>query len=70
MTDFEHIDYSALKRIDKNVFDILERYEISNNQVVFSIAGTIGRVFVVKDIPEGKRVILTENCAVRNPCAD
>lgn len=70
ITDFEHIDYSALKRIDKNVFDILERYEISNNQVVFSIAGTIGRVFVVKDIPEGKRVILTENCAKLLPKDD
>lgn len=63
IADFECINYSTLKNIDEELFNILKRYEICNNEIVFSIAGTIGRVFVVKNIPEGKRVILTENCA-------
>ncbi len=63
VTDFECINYSVLKNISEELFNILKRYEICNNEIVFSIAGTIGRVFVVKNIPEGKRVILTENCA-------
>lgn len=70
ISDFECINYSALKNIDEELFNILKRYEICNNVIVFSIAGTIGRVFVVKNIPEGKRVILTENCAKLLPKND
>lgn len=67
ITDFERIDFEGFKHIDEELFDVLKRYEIHNNQIVFSIAGTIGKVFVLKDIPKGKRVILTENCAMIQP---
>jgi len=70
ITDFECINYSVFKNISEELFNILKRYEICNNEIVFSIAGTIGRVFVVKNIPEGKRVILTENCAKLLPKND
>lgn len=70
ITDFERIDYSAFKCIDKELFDILKRYEIHENQIVFSIAGTIGKVFVLKGIPSDKRIILTENCAIIQPKDD
>lgn len=70
ITDFENINYSALKNIDEELFNTLKRYEICNNEIVFSIAGTIGRVFVVRNIPKGKRVILTENCAKLLPKND
>lgn len=63
IADFDHIDYSTFKNISEELFNALKRYEICNNQIAFSIAGTIGRVFVVKNIPEGKHVVLTENCA-------
>lgn len=63
ITDYECIDYNALKNISEDLFNILKRYEIRNDQIVFSIAGTIGRVFVIKNIPEDKRIVLTENCA-------
>lgn len=68
--DFECIDYSALKNISEELFNTLKRYEIKNEQIVFSIAGTIGRVFVIKNIPKGKRIILTENCAKLLPKND
>ena len=49
--------------ISNEVFDILERYEINEGELAISIAGTIGKTSILKDIPDGKRVILTENCA-------
>lgn len=58
-----NIDYSALYHIRKDVFDILKSYEISKNDIVLSIAGTIGKVVYLKDIPQNNRIILTENCA-------
>lgn len=61
------INYEALKCISEDLFNTLQRYEIKNDQVVFSIAGTIGRVFVMKDIPSDKRIVLTENCAKIQP---
>lgn len=57
------IDFRQLRYIDDEVFRLLERYEIHNNQIAISIAGTIGRVTLIKNIPKAKRVILTENCA-------
>lgn len=61
------INYDSLKCISEDLFNTLQRYEIKNDQVVFSIAGTIGRVFVIKDIPSDKRIVLTENCAKIQP---
>lgn len=57
------VDVNNLTNISKNVFDILERYEITAGELAISIAGTIGKTAILKDIPNGKRVILTENCA-------
>lgn len=67
--DFDNIDYNKLPYISETLFNTLERYEIEEGEVSISIAGTIGKVFITKDIPMGKRVILTENCAVIRPKA-
>ena len=61
------INYDTLKCISEDLFNTLQRYEVKNDQVVFSIAGTIGRVFVIKGIPSNKRIVLTENCAKIQP---
>lgn len=57
------VDINNLMNISNEVFDILERYEINEGELAISIAGTIGKTSILKDIPNGKRVILTENCA-------
>ena len=57
------VDVNGLMNISTEVFDILERYEINEGELAISIAGTIGKTSILKDLPEGKRVILTENCA-------
>ena len=57
------IDINSLMHISKEVFDILERYEIKEGELAISIAGTIGKMCILKSIPDDKRVILTENCA-------
>ena len=67
IADFDNIDYNDLKCISEELYNKLKRYEIKKNQIVFSIAGTIGRVFLMKNIPEGKHIILTENCAMLLP---
>jgi len=67
IADFENINYDDLKCISEDLYNKLKRYEIKKNQIVFSIAGTIGRVFLMKNIPEGKHIILTENCAMLLP---
>lgn len=56
------IIYEKLRCIDENVYNILEKYEIKE-ELAISIAGTIGKVCIVRDIPLGHKVILTENCA-------
>lgn len=55
------IDIDKLKSIDKDIFTLLERYEIHNDEVALSIAGTIGKVFIFHNTTSN-RVILTENC--------
>lgn len=67
--DFDKIDYNKLPYISETLFNTLERYEIVEGEVCISIAGTIGKVFITKNIPVDKRVILTENCAVIRPKA-
>lgn len=57
------VEVNSLMHISNEVFDILERYEINEGELAISIAGTIGKTAILKDIPAGKRVILTENCA-------
>ena len=64
ITDFEKIDYKKLKCIDNNVYQTLKRYEIAENDLAISIAGTIGRIILLKNVPSEKKIILTENCAL------
>lgn len=67
--DPDNIDYDKLPSISESQFNTLKRYEIVEGEVCISIAGTIGKVFMTKNIPIGKRVVLTENCAVIRPKA-
>ena len=57
------VEVNSLMNISEEVFDILERYEILEGELAISIAGTIGKTTILKNIPADKRVILTENCA-------
>ena len=57
------INYMDLKCLDKDVYKILEKYEIRELELAISIAGTIGKVCVIHEIPLEHKVILTENCA-------
>ncbi len=57
------VDINNLMNISEAVFEILKRYEIREGELAISIAGTIGKTCILKNIPTGKRVILTENCA-------
>lgn len=57
------VDVNNLMNISDEVFNILKKYEITEGELAISIAGTIGKTAILKDIPNGKRVILTENCA-------
>lgn len=61
--DNDEIDFSDLKFIDKKTFEILERYEVVENDLIFSIAGTVGKLKILSNIPDNKQVILTENAA-------
>lgn len=56
-----------LKSIDKSIYELLSRYTVAEGQVIFSIAGTIGKSVMVKNIPSGIHVVLTENCVVISP---
>ncbi len=49
-----------LKSIDEDLFSILKRYEIKDNNIILSNAGTIGKVQLFIN-PSKYRVILTEN---------
>ena len=61
--DFNNLDYTKPPYLSEEVYQKLKRYEIKEGELAFSIAGTIGQTFIVKNIPSGKKVILTENCA-------
>ena len=57
------VDVNKLMNISEDVFNILGRYEIIEGELAISIAGTIGKTTILKNIPTDKRVILTENSA-------
>ncbi len=57
-----NIKFQNLKYISETVFETLENYELKPNEVVISIAGTIGKITLLENAP-AKRIILTENCA-------
>ena len=61
--DFNNLDYAKLPYLSEEVYQKLKRYEIKEGDLAFSIAGTIGQTFIVRNIPSGKKVVLTENCA-------
>lgn len=63
LTDDCQIDYDNMKRIDESLYKILHRYDIHNGDIALSIAGSIGKVLLLHNIPEKFNVILTENCA-------
>lgn len=62
-SDNDEIDFNNLKFINKDTFEILERYEVIENDLIFSIAGTVGKLKLISNIPNNKRIILTENAA-------
>jgi len=57
------VDVNNFMNISEDVFKILEKYEITEGELAISIAGTVGKTIILKNIPCEKRVILTENCA-------
>jgi restriction endonuclease S subunit len=57
------IDFSKIRYLEQDTFEFLKRYEVANNELIISIAGTIGRICLVKGIHDSQRAILTENCA-------
>lgn len=63
MDENSNFDYSNFKYISDEVFNMLERYAVLNDDLIISIAGTVGKIKILSDIPSGKKVILTENCA-------
>lgn len=63
MDNDNELSLESLKFIDEEVFSKLKRYEIKKNELAISIAGTIGKICYLSGIPEGCRVVLTENCA-------
>ena len=58
-TEFNYLNF---KNISDELYEKLKRYEVFENELIISIAGTVGKTKVVKNIPDKKRVILTENC--------
>jgi type I restriction enzyme S subunit len=60
------LDFDSLNFIPKEVYEILKRYEIIEDDLAISIAGTIGKILLLKNIPTNKKIILTENCAKIN----
>ena len=63
MVSDSQVNVENLMCISKDVFDILKRYEIFEGELAISIAGTIGRTCILHNIPNGKKIILTENAA-------
>lgn len=60
--NFGNIKIDTLKYLPQEVFNILEHYELNPNEVVISIAGTIGKITLLRE-NQNKRIILTENAA-------
>lgn len=63
MDNENDLSFETMKYIDRNVFELLDRYEIKEGEFAISIAGTIGKVCYISHIPLGQHIILTENCA-------
>lgn len=63
-SDGGNIQWNKLQCISKEAFNEIAVYELQDEDVLVSIAGTIGKVVFIKKIPRGKRVVLSENIAV------
>ena len=63
MDESNEFNFSDFKFISGEIFTILERYEVFENDLIISIAGSVGKIKLLKNIPIDKRIILTENCA-------
>jgi len=63
MDESNEFNFRDFKFISEEIFSILERYEVFENDLIISIAGTVGKIKLLKNIPIDKRIILTENCA-------
>lgn len=63
MDENSEFDFSDFKYISDEIYKILERYEVFNEDLIISIAGTVGKIKILNNIPFSKKVILTENCA-------
>jgi restriction endonuclease S subunit len=63
MDESNEFKFSDFKFISEEIFTILERYEVFENDLIISIAGSVGKIKLLKNIPIDKRIILTENCA-------
>ncbi len=63
MDELSEFNFDEFKYISEEVFNILERYEVFENDLIISIAGTVGKIKLLKGIPKNTRIILTENCA-------
>ena len=59
--NFGQINWHETKFISQEIYEILKRYKIEKDDVIISIAGTVGKIACIdKNI---ENVILTENCA-------
>lgn len=63
MDESNEFNFSDFKSISEEIFTTLERYEVFENDLIISIAGSVGKIKLLKNIPIDKRIILTENCA-------
>lgn len=58
----EFFRFENFNCISDDLFNFLERYEVFENELIISIAGTVGKIRLLKNIPDNTRIILTENC--------
>lgn len=63
MTEYQSACFDNCKFISKKNYLTLKRYELFENELIISIAGTIGKTQIVDNFPKDKKIILTENCA-------
>ena len=63
MTEYQSTCFDNCKFISEKNYLALKRYELFENELIISIAGTIGKIQVVDNFPKDKKIILTENCA-------
>ncbi|WP_143821608.1 restriction endonuclease subunit S, partial [Moraxella caviae] len=63
MTEYQSAYFGNCKFVSEEIYLALQRYELFENELVISIAGTIGKIQIVDNFPANKKVILTENCA-------